>query len=194
MFPPEKISPDSLLEGEYMLDGMFVFFICSLSRHRLFIHLSPPFPARFTMMMFDLLPLFITLWLFLLSLLLFVSLLFPSCLCVSALCLVAEESRLGPSNVSAKVAPQLAACPTRGLSLLGLATHTSALPLPLLRHNAQAGSQLLDRPWKVNSSDKFNQFHFLITMKLQLCVHSLVWGWFSAFYCFAFFLFLSNDK
>lgn len=41
MFSPEKISPDSLLEGEYMLDGMFVFFISSLSLHRLF---PPPFP------------------------------------------------------------------------------------------------------------------------------------------------------
>ncbi|TKS69707.1 disintegrin and metalloproteinase with thrombospondin motifs 18 [Collichthys lucidus] len=70
----------------------------------------------------------------------------PAVVLDCALCLVAEESRLGPSNVSAKVAPQLAACPTRGLSLLGLATHTSALPLPLLRHNAQAGSRLLDRP------------------------------------------------
>lgn len=40
MFPPEEISPDSLLEGKYMLDGMFVFFICSLSLHRLFLHPS----------------------------------------------------------------------------------------------------------------------------------------------------------
>lgn len=38
MFSPEKISPDSLLEGEYMLDGMFVFFICSLSLPRVFLH------------------------------------------------------------------------------------------------------------------------------------------------------------
>lgn len=42
MFPPEKISPDSLLEGKYMLDGMFVFFICSLSLHRLFLY---PYPS-----------------------------------------------------------------------------------------------------------------------------------------------------
>lgn len=42
MFPPEKLSPDSLLEGEYMLDGMFVFFICSVSLHSPFLH---PFPS-----------------------------------------------------------------------------------------------------------------------------------------------------
>lgn len=74
MFSPEKISPDSLLEGEYMLDGMFVFFISSLSLHRLF---PPPFPLPPLCFLwwfcfsraspFDLLPLFISLCLPLIS-------------------------------------------------------------------------------------------------------------------------------
>lgn len=95
------------------------------------------------------------------SALLFVSdsLLILSCRRLSAPCPVAVESRLGPSSVSGKVALQLAACPTRGLSLPGLATHTSAPPLPRLRHSAPAGSQLLDRHSKVNSSEGTRQIH-----------------------------------
>lgn len=89
----------------------------------------------------------------------FVSLLCLPCLCLSALCPVAEGFRLGPSSVSGKVALQLAACPIRGLSLLGHVTHTSAPPLPLLQHNALAGSQLLDRHLKVNSRGSKIQIH-----------------------------------
>lgn len=119
--------------------------------------LSSPSSALFMMIpfsprasAFDLLPLFISPCLFLTSshsalLFVSVSLLFLSCHHVSALCPVAEESRLGPSSVSGKVAPQLAACPTRGPSLPGLATHSSAPLLPQPQHKALAGSQLLDR-------------------------------------------------
>lgn len=67
------------------------------------------------------------------------------CLSVSALCPVAEESRLGPSSVYVRVALRPAACLTRGLSLPGPATHTSALLLPWLRCNGPAGSRLLAR-------------------------------------------------
>lgn len=47
MFPPEKISPDSSLEGKYMLYGKFVFFICSLSLHSLFLHAFPSLLCSF---------------------------------------------------------------------------------------------------------------------------------------------------
>lgn len=148
MSPPEKISPDSLLEGKYMLYGMFVFFICSLSLHRLFLHAFPSFlssvyddsfsSVRFSIWssspIYNAVP---TPLISLLSnstllfnpvfLLLFVSRLRGFCL--SAPCPVAEGSRLGPSSVSGKVALQLAACPTIGPSPPGRAIHTSA---PLL--------------------------------------------------------------
>lgn len=58
------------------------------------------------------------------------------CFCLSVLFPVAGGSRPGPSSVSGRAAPQPAACPTRGLSLPGRATHTSAPLLPLLRHIA----------------------------------------------------------
>lgn len=170
MFSPEKISPDSLLEGEYMLDGMFVFFISSLSLHRLF---PPPFP----------LPPLRFLWWFCFSPRLtvwspspiyisvppsdffssvFFSFLFFRSLCrflfttgASAPCPVAEGSRLGPSSVSDKVALQLAACPIRDPSLPGRVTPSSALPLPRPQHRALAAlSQLEDQHWKVNSSEE----------------------------------------
>lgn len=77
MFPLEKISPDSPLEGKYMLDGMFVFFICSLSLHRLFLHPSSAafmtIPLPLCTSAFDLLLLFISLFLISLFLILFVS-------------------------------------------------------------------------------------------------------------------------
>lgn len=41
MFPPEKISPDSSLEG------MFVFFICSLYHYRVFLHSFPSLSRSF---------------------------------------------------------------------------------------------------------------------------------------------------
>lgn len=65
----------------------------------------------------------------------------PLFLRVSAPCPVEEESRLGPSSVSGRVAPQLAACPTRDPSLPGLATLSSALLLPLPLHKALARPQ-----------------------------------------------------
>lgn len=145
-----------------MLDGMFVFFISSLSLHRLF---PPPFPLpplRFfyddsvspRASPFDLLPLFISLCLPLISShQFFFSFLFFRSLCrfhfstgASAPCPVAEGSRLGPSSVSDKVAPQLAACPIRDLSLPGHVTPSSALPLPRPQHRALAAlSQLEDQ-------------------------------------------------
>lgn len=164
MFSPEKISPDSLLEGEYMLDGMFVFFICSLSPHRLFLHPFPSLLCAFNDDSFFALrfsawspsPIYIPAPSSSHSALRFVSVSvsFLSCHRVSALYPVAGESRLGPSSVSGKVGPQLAACPTRGPSLPGLATHSSAPLPPRPQHKALEGSQLSDQHWKVNSWEK----------------------------------------
>lgn len=119
--------------------------------------LPPPSSAPFMMIpfspcasTFDLRLLFISPCLFFLSYLSpsspFVSVSLPSLsgLRVSAPCPAVEESRLGPSSVSGKVALQLAACHTRGLSLRGRATHTSAPLLPRLRRNGPAGSHLPD--------------------------------------------------
>ena len=54
MFLPEKICPDSPLEGKYMLDGMFVFLICSLSLYGLFPPSVPlPSPAPFMTALFS---------------------------------------------------------------------------------------------------------------------------------------------
>ena len=60
---------------------------------------------------------------------------------VSAQCPVEEESRLGPSSVFGRVALQLAACPSRDLSLPGLATLSSAPLPPLSLHKALARPQ-----------------------------------------------------
>lgn len=190
MFPPEKLSPDSLLEGEYMLDGMFVFFICSVSLHSPFLH---PFPSLLAAFYDDSLfslrfnvwspsPIYICY---------FCSA--PSashcalhflCLSVSALCPVAEESRLGPSSVYVRVALRPAACLTRGLSLPGPATHTSALLLPWLRCNGPAGSRLLARHWKVNScegrSSSSSASLYIWIVSTVWSWHLLVLGWFSA--------------
>ena len=189
MFPPEKISPDSLLEGEYMLDGMFVFFICSVSLHSPFLH---PFPSLLAAFYDDSLfssrfnvwspsPIYICFFSFLNFSLCSSFLSLSVCHCVSALCPVAEESRLGPSSVYGKVALQLAACPTRGLSLPGLATHTSALMLPWLRCNGPAGSRLLARHWKVNSCERRRQVHpvpLAYTFEFSvLCGVGIRWFW-----------------
>lgn len=176
MFSPEKISPDSLLEGKYMQDGMFVFFICSLSLHRLFLHpsLPPPLLCDFMMnpfppctLVLHLLHLFISVCLFLTSysalLFILTSLLFPSCCNLSALYPVVEESRLGLSSVSGKVALQLAACPTRGPSLPGLVTRNSVLLRPQPQHKALVGSGQLGRLLKVNAR-QFNQFYHANTI------------------------------
>lgn len=168
MFPPEKIYTDSSLEGEYMLDGMFVFFICSWSLFGLFLH---PFPCLLCSLydksflslrcsVWSPSPIYIPALHLIPPFLFFLSLCCSSpASCLSALYPVAEGFRLGLSSVCGKVVLQLAACPTRGLSLLGRATHTSAPPLHQLRHNALAGSQLLDRHRKVNSSEGTRQFH-----------------------------------
>lgn len=162
-----------LLQGRYMVLGLFVFFICSLSLRRVFFHSFPSLPLSLYYSCFSSLKLFPLLFVWLCFLLYlffsFVSFLFGSlpllsCLCLSALCPVAEESRLDPSNVFDKVAPQLVACHTRGLSLLGHATRSSARLLPRLQHIAlAAGSQLLDQHWKVYFSEgaknKFIQHH-----------------------------------
>ncbi len=195
MFAPEKISPDSLLEGEYMLDGMFVFFICSLSLHRLFLH---PFPSLLCSFYDDsIFSLSFSVWspspIYMSvpssdfspshSALLFVSvsLLLLSHHRVSALCPVGEESRLGPSSVSGKVALQLAACLTRGPSLLGLATHTSAPLLLRLWHTTPAMSQLLDQQWKVKSSEGKRQIQLVYFAcnhdRTLLCGVCIPWFW-----------------
>lgn len=142
MFPPEKISPDSSLEG------MFVFFICSLYHYRVFL------PPLFFLWWFLILQCLISLSYLYLST---VSYLFPhhsvfhflSFLCLSALCPAAGGSRLGPSSVSGKVTLQLAARSIRGRSLPGRVTLTSVPSLSLLQHYATAGSQMLDWHWKV---------------------------------------------
>lgn len=60
---------------------------------------------------------------------------------VSAPCPAEAESRPGPSSVSGRVAPQLAARPTRDLSLPGPATLSSAPPPPPPPHRARARPQ-----------------------------------------------------
>lgn len=155
-----------------MLDGMFVLFICLLHLYLCMDFFPPPaplpprppfmttlFPPR-TSTCFDLLLLFISPRPFLISLLLSFCLLPFVGLRLSAPCPVAAGCRLGPYSVSGKVAPQLAACPTRGPSLPGRATHTFAPPLPLLQHSALAGSRLPGRHGKVNSSGEKTPISF----------------------------------
>lgn len=149
-----------------MQDGMFVFFICSLPLRRLFLHQSlppPPLPCydeSFSSLHFSVCsppPIYICVTLSdFHSVLLFVwtSLLLLSCHNLSAPYPAVEESRLGPSSVSDKVALQLAACPTRGPSLPGLATHNIVLlqprPQPQPQHKALVGSGLWGQLLKVN--------------------------------------------
>lgn len=187
MFSPEKISPDSLLGGKYMQDGMFVFFICSLSLHRLFLHPSlPPPPLWFYDESFSSLhfsvwsppPIYICVpfsdFLFCSSFYLFsTSLLFLSCHNLSAPYPVVEESRLGPSSVSGKVALQLAACPTRGPSLPGLVTHNSVLLRPQPQRKVLVGSGLLGWLLKVNLENFIYDWnHSSFTARLTLLVFS----------------------
>lgn len=141
MFPPEMISPDSSLQG------MFVFFICSLYHYRDFLHAPPPVPFMMIphFSKFDLLLLFILPNYFLVIL----SSIFSAFFLLSAPCPVAGGSRLGPSSVSGKVTLQLAARSIRGRSLPGRATLTSVPPLSLVQRYAPAGSQMLDWRWKV---------------------------------------------
>lgn len=100
----------------------------------------------------------------------------PLFLRVSAQCPVEEESRLGPSSVSGRVAPQLAACPTRDLTLPGLATLSSAPLPPLALHKAPARPQYR----KVNSCQRKD-----LTCPLACDSHIISWldleqRWFQA--------------
>lgn len=98
---------------------------------------------------------------------------------VSAQCPVEEESRLGPSSVSVRVAPQLAACPTRDLSLPGLATLSSAPLPPLSLHKAPARPQY----WKVNTCQRNDltcplclwQPHYIMTSSRTGMGNYLAW-------------------
>lgn len=141
MFPPDKISPDSSLQG------MFVFFICSMCRYGVFLH---PFTSLrgFLILLIPYSYLYLCTPSFTpVSLLLILSFICSSLLFLlylSALCPAVEGSRLDPSSVSGKVTLHLAACPIRGPSLPGRATLTSVPPPFLLQHYAPAGSQMLD--------------------------------------------------
>lgn len=160
VFPPEKISPDSLAAGREHA-GWDVCFL-----QLLFVSATFP-PPTFPLLLCS--PLWwwfrsvwsvstyshscTSLW-FLLICLLLLFLAFDA----SAPCPAAEGCRLGLSSVSDKVGLQPAACPTSGPSPPGLVTPSSALLRLQSQHRTRAGwLQLEDQRWRV----KFITFTFI---------------------------------